>query len=55
MDDTTIFLSDLSQLAAVLTHIEWVGTFTGLKLNLEKILAFDPNAQQKLEVVGVAV
>ena len=29
-NNTAIFLSDLSQLAAVLAHIEWVGTFTGL-------------------------
>ncbi len=41
-DDTTIFLLDLDILPRVLWHINWVGTFTGLHLNLDKTIAFDP-------------
>ncbi len=54
-DDIAIFLSDLSQLGPVLSHIDWVGGFTGLKLNLEKTIAFDPAAQSKLKVSGIEV
>ncbi len=35
-DDTAIFLSNLAQLQPVLDHIAFVGSFTGLGLNLEK-------------------
>ena len=55
VDDTAIFLSDLLQLAVVLAHIEWVGSFTGLRLNLEKTIAFDSNAIGKLEVANITV
>ncbi len=47
-DDIAIFLSDISQLAKILNHIEWVGSFTRLRLNLEKTIAFDPNVAGKL-------
>ena len=40
-DDTTIFLHDLSQLAKVIQHIHWVGTFTGLSLNINKTITFN--------------
>ncbi len=55
VDDTAIFLSDILQLTAVLAHIRWVGMFTGLQLNVEKTIAFDPAAASKLEVAGVTV
>ena len=45
-DDTAIFLHDLSQLAKVIEHIHWVGTFTGLSLNVNKTIAFN------CEIVG---
>ncbi len=54
-DDTAIFLRDLSMLPAVINHIQWVGTFTGLTLNIDKTIAFDPNAAEKLVVVDVQV
>ena len=54
-DDIAIFLSDLSQLGPVLAHIDWVGSFTGLKLNLDKTIAFDSRAQGKLKVSGVEI
>ena len=41
-DDTAIFLLDLSQLHQMINHIQWVGTFTGLNLNLNKTIAFYP-------------
>ncbi len=41
-DDMAIFLPDIDQLAKVLKHIQWVGTFTGLELNLAKTIAFNP-------------
>ncbi len=40
-DDMAIFLPDIDQLAKVLKHIQWVGTFTGLELNLVKTIAFN--------------
>ncbi len=45
-DDTAIFLCDLSQLVKVIQHIHWVGTFTGLHLNIDKTIAFN------CEIVG---
>ncbi len=54
-DDMAIFLPDLSQLADVLRHIEWVGTFTGLCLNLEKTIAFDPTACSKFQHASITV
>ena len=42
VDDTAIFLLDLSQLHQMINHIQWVGTFTGLNLNLNKTIAFYP-------------
>ncbi len=43
-DDIALFLPDLDQLVVVLAHIQWVGRFTGLELNLSKTIAFNPNA-----------
>ncbi len=54
-DDTAIFLPDLDMLLHVLWHINWVGSFTGLHLNLDKTIAFDPGVTQKLMVAGVQV
>ncbi len=52
-DDTMIFLSNLAQLQPVLDHIAFVGSFTGLGLNLKKMIAFDPSTVYKLQVVGI--
>ncbi len=54
-DDITIFLPDLDQLATVLKHIQWVGYFTGLHLNLEKTLAFNPQVQHKFTCAGITI
>lgn len=51
-DDTAIFLSDITQLAAVLCHI---GTFMGLCLNMDKTIVFDPKASDKIKSAGVEV
>ncbi len=55
MQMTAIFLPDLSQLAMVLHHIEFVGHFTGLNLNLDETIAFDATAVHKLKVAGIVV
>ena len=54
-DDTAIFLHDISQLACVLKHIQWVGTFTGLELNLQKTVAFISAAMTEKIVAAVSV
>ena len=54
-DDTAIFLSNLAQLQPVLDHIVFVGSFTGLGLNLEKIIAFDLSTAHKLQFSGICV
>ncbi len=54
-DDTAIFLSNLTQLQPVLDHIAFVGSFTGLGLNLKKTIAFDLCAAHKLQVSGICV
>ena len=54
-DDIALFVSDISQLASVIKHISWVGTFTGLELNITKTIAFDPNVQGKLQIARVMV
>ena len=53
-DDTAIFLCDLSQLAKVIEHIYWVGTFTGLYLNVNKTIAFNCELVGKRILVGVS-
>ena len=54
VDDTAIFLLDLSQLYQMIPHIQWVGTFTGLNLNLNKTIAFYPrNKMNKSHHHGV--
>ena len=52
---TAIFLRDLSQLSAVIEHIIWVGSFTGLHLDLDKILAFNSQTIGERIVAGVSV
>ncbi len=42
-------------MAKVLKHIQWVGTFTGLELNLAKTIAFNPHAIGSMIQDGVAV
>ena len=54
-DDIALFLADLTQLSNVIAHIEYVGHFTGLRLNLEKTIAFDSSAVHKLRVAGIMV
>ena len=54
-DDTAIFLSDITQLAVILKYIEYIGTFTSLCLNMDKTIAFDLNASNKIKQVGVEV
>ena len=54
-DDTAIFLRDLSQLSTVIEHIIWVGSFTGLHLNLDKTLAFNSQTIGERIVAGVSV
>ncbi len=39
----------------VLSHIQWVGTFTGLELNLAKTIAFNPHAVGSVINEGVVV
>ncbi len=54
-DDTAIFLKDLSKLVMVLKQIEFVGTFTGLTLNLDKTIAFDPSIGTKMSSAGITI
>ncbi len=54
-DDIALFLPDLDCLSHVITHINWVGKFTGLQLNLAKTIAFDASAEGKLTVAGVTI
>ncbi len=54
-DDIALFLPNLLQLADVLKHIEFVGCFTGLCLNLDKTIAFDLTAAHKLHIAGVCI
>ncbi len=54
-DDTAIFLSNLAQMKPVLDHIALMGSFTGLRLNLEKTIAFDLSTVHKLLVSGICV
>ncbi len=54
-DDIALFLSDLSQLGAVIKHIDWVRQFTGLHLNLSKTIAFDPEIIGPLNKNGIVM
>ncbi len=54
-NDTAIFLRDISQLSMVLKQIELVGSFTGLTLNLDKTIAFDPFIGKKMSLARVTV
>ncbi len=53
-DDTTIFLHNLSQLAKVIQHIHWVGTFTGLHLNIDKTITFNSEIVGERILAGVS-
>ncbi len=54
-DDIALFLPDMSCLSDIIVHINFVGSFTGLQLNLDKTIAFNASAQGKLQVAGVAI
>ena len=54
-DDIALFLADLSQLEAVLQHITWIRCYTGLSLNISKMIAFDPEVVDRLMIHGVVV
>ncbi len=55
-DDTSLFTSCVEQLGPMIHHIQWVGKFTGLSLNLNKMIAFHPqNKLNKQIVCGVQV
>ncbi len=41
-DDGTLFIPDLSKLSEVISHIQGLTKFTGLSLNLDKTIIFNP-------------
>ena len=53
-DDMAIFILDLSQLHGIIQHLQYLGQFTGLMLNLDKTLALGPNVKIA-KVAGVCV
>ncbi len=54
-DDTALFIANISQLPEVIEHINMVGTYTGLSLNLSKTIAFCHKQKTDLKVGGVLV
>ncbi len=54
-DDTVIFLHGEKQLRDVIQHIQLVGTFTGLNLNLTKTIAFMPKAETSRYCLDVEI
>ena len=53
-DDTAIFVLDLNQLHGIIQHIQYVGRFTGLMLNLDKTITLGPNVKEA-KIAGVCV
>ena len=54
-DDNALFVRNLNQLQPILDHITWVGTFTGLSLNLLKTIAFYHKFDVLTEMAGITV
>ncbi len=54
-DDTTHFIMDASQLSSIIQAIHYVGTFTGLNLNLGKMIVFSPSWMKPAFVSGVQI
>ena len=54
-DDTALFIIDASQLSSIIQAIYYVGTFTGLNLNLEKMIVFLPSQTKPIFVSGVQI
>ncbi len=54
-DDIALFIENVSQLPAVIEHIHYVGCFTGLSLNLEKMIAFQSKQDKSTLVGGVSI
>ena len=54
-DDNALFVLNLDQLPEILEHILKTGEFTGLKLNLNKTIAFSHKVTTKSCVAGVEI
>ncbi len=54
-DDTAIFIPDTDQLQSILDAITHVDEFTGLALNLEKMIAFSPLQERCQIIAGIQV
>ncbi len=54
-DDMALFLPDSNRLEAVLSAITWVGTYTGLHLNIDKTIAFSPSQAQPINLHRVVI
>ncbi len=45
-DDGTLFILDISQLAGIISHIQGLSRLTGLSLNLDKNIIFNPASRK---------
>ncbi len=54
-DDKVLFVQKQDQLQLILDHIAWVGTFTGLSLNLVKTIAFSHRCVEPMKIAGIMV
>ena len=52
-DDIALLVLNVQSLPAIIQHIQYVGNFSGLDLNLEKTIAFNPHIAGKHLIHGV--
>ncbi len=52
-DDGTLFVPNVQQLTGVVSHIQGLTKFTGLSLNLDKTVIFDPSIPQSICYKGM--
>ncbi len=52
-DNIVLLVENCNSLPKIIEHIQWVGKFTGLELNLDKTIAFAPHLQGQYIVHGI--
>ncbi len=52
-DDIALLVENCNSLPKIIEYIQWVGKFTSLKLNLDKMIAFTPHLQGRYIVHGI--
>ncbi len=54
-NDNALFAQNVVQIPSIVNHIQMVGSFTGLQLNINRMIAFCPSAGKSCFVAGIEV